>query len=254
MSSLMEQTNIEKKDVFDLIIMLDESESMKIMGEEPIQSVNMYIKTFQSDAESSDATFTFVTFNTMMKTHRDSLLSDMKEIPEDIYNPSGYTALNDAICSTIKNILKSSKPDKKIFVIITYGEDNSSCNYTKNDVKDVIKLVEDKHDWKIVFLGANIDAFQEGVFMNISKDRTSQFNQDKYGDLLDLCRITSVAATKFSRARTTGYYDAQLKIPKRSNTEGGEHIFTDLVINDPICRPLPLRRTVKSDFYDFHRC
>ena len=78
----------------------------------------MYIKTFQSDAESSDATFTFVTFNTMMKTHRDSLLSDMKEIPEDIYNPSGYTALNDAICSTIKNILKSSKPDKKIFVII----------------------------------------------------------------------------------------------------------------------------------------
>ena len=232
-SSIIEKDNINKnQEVFDLIIILDESGSMEVMGDEPIKSVNMYIKNFNDDTIPDNKTLTFVTFNTVIKTHiKEVLISDMKEIPEDIYKPNGVTSLNDAICYTINDVLKGSKPDKKILVIITDGEENFSCDYNKNDVKNIIKLVEDKHDWKIVFLGANIDSFYEGQNMNINRQRTCQFYQDKPGDLLELCMTTSIASTTFTRARTEGYKDAELTIPNRAKTDGYKD--AELTIHKP---------------------
>ena len=211
-----EQQNINDSEsvVFDLIIILDESGSMEKSGKEPIQSVNIYVNDFKKEAVSEKTTFTFVTFNINTNIQiKDQVIKNMEEIKENSYQPNGGTAIYDAICYTIKEVLGGVKPNNKIMVIITDGEENSSLKYNKEDVKKIINLVESKHEWKIVFLGANIDSFEEGTSININENRTGQFNQNLSGDLLKLCRATSFAATQFTRSISQGDMEVDLKVP-----------------------------------------
>lgn len=201
------QTNI----FYDLILLMDESGSMKTMKQEPIESINIFIENFKKDSDLK-STLTLNVFSDVVKTIVNCIpLSDinMNDIP---YNPHGSTALNDAISSTIEEVLKSEKPSHKIFVIFTDGEENASTKYSRYDVKKKIEEVESKYEWKIIFLGANIDSFQTGSDMSINYDRIGQFNQDCPGDLLKLSRESSQSANNYCRARTSGDNESDLKL------------------------------------------
>ena len=192
----MSKISNEEK-VIDIITILDASGSMEYMGKEPIESINVFIDT-QKETATGKETFSLITFSTTFKNiiDNENLLS-MKPIEQTIYKPEGFTALNDAICSTIKKTLESPKPDNKILLVITDGEENASKHYKKTDVKKYISLVEEKHNWKVVFLGANMDAMEEGTDLNISQTRCCQFDQQTPGNLLEVCRSISNSANKY---------------------------------------------------------
>ena len=212
MTSISEEKNIPQEVIFDLIIVLDESGSMKIMGNEPIDAVNTYINQFKTTSNKK-ATVTFVTFNNNVKYHmKDLCIEDIVEIPNNIYKPCGETSLHDTVCYTINTALNSSKSNNKIMVIITDGLENNSSKYNKDDVKNMIEMVESKYDWKLVFLGANIDSFEESASLNISRHRTGEFDQQSSGDLIKLCRYSSEATSDFTRCRSDGL-NVELTLP-----------------------------------------
>jgi len=217
MSVDTEQTDIstlplQPPDIFyDLILLMDESGSMQTMKREPIESINIFTENFKKDSDLK-STLTLNFFSDKLKTLiKSTPLShiNMNDIP---YNPAGSTALNDAIFLTIEENLKSDKHTHKIFVIFTDGQENSSTKYTKDDVKRKITEVENNYDWKIIFLGASIDSCQGGSDISINYDRIGQFNQNCPGDLLKLCRETSLSANNYCRSRTTGDNEAELKL------------------------------------------
>jgi hypothetical protein len=82
--------------------------------------------------------------------------------------PRGNTALLDAMGRFITETGEAlaikpedERPGKVIVCTVTDGEENSSVDWGKDDVK---KLVEQQHDqwqWEFVFLGANMDAVAE---------------------------------------------------------------------------------------------
>lgn len=204
MSNQPNQTNQPNQKYIDIIAILDASGSMEYMGKEPIQAINAFIET-QKETATGKETFSLITFSTLFKTiiDNENLLS-MEPVNQNSYITEGFTALNDAICSTIKTTLESDKPDDKILLVITDGQENASKKYKKSDVKKYISLVEEKNNWKVIFLGANMDALEEGTNLSISQTRCSQFDQQTPGNLLEICRSASDSANKYRRALTNG--------------------------------------------------
>ena len=202
--------------VTDVIVILDESGSMCEMGNEPIQAANVFIDEQKINSENDDATFTLVTFNNKVKTVIDrQMLSDVEPLKENEYGPCGGTALNDAVCSTIQTE-KGGNP--KVVVIITDGMENSSQHFKTVELRDMIADAEKNHDWKFVFLGANINAFNEGTNISINLNRCAQFDQNIPGDLITLSRQTSTNVNNFRRSRTEGYINDDLVLPPRMKT------------------------------------
>lgn len=201
--------------VTDIIVILDESGSMDIMEKEPVQSVNIFLREQQkSQLENGcDANVTLMTFNTQTKTIIDNQkLSTVKEVKETEYKPTGRTALNDTICSTIKTKLCSDKHDDVVLVIITDGEENSSHTYSAEDTKNMIKQVEEIHSWKVIFIGANFDVLSIGQKMNINNNRCAQYDQSIPGSLMSLCRTVSSHIKDYRRSRSEGNKNIDLEI------------------------------------------
>lgn len=102
---------------------------------------------------------------------------------EPIIHPRGGTALNDALGSTIvrlgeelANLPEEERPGFVILAIVTDGEENSSREYTKEAVKELVERQRDEFQWEILFLGAeSIDAFAASSGYGIGRGQTISF-------------------------------------------------------------------------------
>jgi hypothetical protein len=190
--------------VTDIIIILDESHNMESMGDN-VHSVNIIFNEQKNKQEINDSsTATLVTFNDSSTC----IINGKKfsDIDKSSYTPHDGTVLNDTICNTIKYKMDRDKPDNVVHVIITYGRENSIKVYTYVYVKRMIKLSEDDHFWKVIFIGANIDTLESGGEMNVKPSTCLQFDKTTSGSLLSLCKTTRLIIQEYRRSRTDGFY------------------------------------------------
>lgn len=176
----------------DLILILDMSASMSNLEKETIQAYNDFLD--QQRKEGDKARVTTVVFNHRQKIIHDAMdLEELKGITQDDYQPQGYTALLDALGSTIARIDSMDEKSKKLFVIITDGEENASKEYSTKLIKS---MVEGKKEmgWEFVFLGANIDSFTEGARMGIAADRIMNFEASDKGIVESFELMSSVVS------------------------------------------------------------
>lgn len=210
------ELKIKGKDsvVTDIIIILDESGSMASMGKEPVRSVDAFIQEQKKNADD-DATLTLMTFNTKSTRVIDNQhISEVKNLQDELYAPCGSTALNDAVCQMIDHKLNSDKPDNVVLLIITDGEENSSNTFSTANTRERIEKVQKDHDWKVMFIGANIDAFAEGRNLSVNSSMCAQYDQNLPDNLLFLMRTTSEQVSDYRRDRTNGDNEAELKAPR----------------------------------------
>ena len=81
------------------------------------------------------------------------------------FQPRGGTALIDACVKTLSKMkahhLTLAEPERPKVVIVTDGEENSSRECTRGDLRALIAEMQSVHKWEFVYLGANQDAFHE---------------------------------------------------------------------------------------------
>jgi uncharacterized protein YegL len=179
-----------KKDITEIIFILDRSGSMSGLEEDTIGSFNSLIK--KQKKQEGEAAITTVLFdNKIEKLHDSVLLSDMKKLTEEDYFTRGSTSLLDAIGFTVRDkkivyaeTLKEERPEKVMFVIITDGMENSSLNFSYDEVRQMISETKEKYNWEFLFIGANIDAVKEGSKIGIEQDRAVRYHADKKGSKL----------------------------------------------------------------------
>jgi hypothetical protein len=70
-------------------------------------------------------------------------------------------------------------PGLVVFVIVTDGQENSSKEYTKPQIKEMIEHQRNVYSWQFTFLGANQDAFAEAERLGISVEGTANFSTRK---------------------------------------------------------------------------
>lgn len=175
-----------KKDLTELVFILDKSGSMSGLEEDTIGGFNAMIR--KQKKAPGEALVSAVLFSDDSDVIIDRVpLDEVKPLTEDDYFVGGCTALIDAIGGAIhhvqmihKYIRKEDTPEHTMFVITTDGMENASHQYTSNQVKKMIKKQE-KQGWEFLFLGANIDAVSTAANFGIRKEHAVNYHADQRG-------------------------------------------------------------------------
>ena len=185
-----------KKGLTEIIFILDRSGSMFPTIDDTIGGFNATIEK-QKNIEGECLVST-VLFNEHSKVLHDRVdLKNINELTKKEYDVNGCTALLDAIGDAIhhiknvhKYIREEDRPEKTMFIITTDGMENASRKYNYNNIKRVIEAQKEQ-GWEFIFLGANIDAYEEGKKFGISEDCICDYSQDKEGINIQYSRISN---------------------------------------------------------------
>jgi uncharacterized protein with von Willebrand factor type A (vWA) domain len=164
-----------KSDVLDLVFLLDKSGSMYGAVSDTIGGFNTFIQ--RERAKNLDTRVTLVLFDHHYKIlYTRKPIDEVEMLTSDVYYADGCTALLDAIGTTI-NRLDKEISNKVVFVITTDGLENSSKEYTKRDIRNLIS----SHNWEFLFIGADIDSYHEAASIGIPKYRTANYEKSSAG-------------------------------------------------------------------------
>ena len=88
------------------------------------------------------------------------------------------TALYDAIAHTMvitDQYVAANKPDQVLFVIMTDGQENSSREFDRQRIMEMIEDRQKTADYEFIYLGANQDAYTVGDGIGIRGGRTLDY-------------------------------------------------------------------------------
>ena len=204
-----------KNNLTELVFILDRSGSMSGLEADTIGGFNSMIE--KQKKESGEAYVSTVLFNHESKVIHDRAgLRTIRPMTEEDYQPSGMTALLDAIGGAIHHIGNVHKyarpedvPEKTLFIITTDGFENASRRYTADDICRKIKLQKEKYGWEFLFLGANIDAVETAANFGIDASRAVNYHADSRGTQLNYETVSKAV----SSMRACGCIDDEWSAP-----------------------------------------
>lgn len=176
-----------KKNLTEIVCVIDNSGSMGIIKNDAIGGFNSFIES-QKEVEG-EARVSIYLFNTVVTQIANNV--DIKEVVllnDKNYITTGWTALNDALGETLNKVgqrllitKEADRPEKVIFCILTDGKENSSIEYTTTHVKDQIMHRQKNFGWDFVFLAANQDAIKTGEQYAFSPKSSFNFEATSMG-------------------------------------------------------------------------
>lgn len=182
-----------KKNLTEIIFIIDRSGSMISIREDMIGGFNAFIQEQQKlPDECKVSCYQFDTggwgvFNednsSVVETlYEEKPLDKVPLLTTETFIPRGGTPLYEAVAIVVKKVgdrlatvEESQRPEKVLVVCITDGEENSSRDWTAKQVKQMIQHQEEKYNWEFVYLGANQDAWAVGGNMGIKSSSTLRY-------------------------------------------------------------------------------
>ncbi|WP_455500657.1 vWA domain-containing protein [Gemmiger sp.] len=192
-----------KKDLTELVFILDRSGSMSGLEPDTIGGFNSMIA--KQKKEPGEAFVSTVLFDNYSEVIHDRLkLTEVPAMTDKEYQVRGCTALLDAIGGAIHHIANIHKyarpedvPEHTLFVITTDGMENASRRYSIEKVRSMIKTEREKYGWEFLFLGANIDAVETARHMGIDADHAADYCCDPVGTAVNYeCLNKAVSAVR----------------------------------------------------------
>src|SRR5690625_3390356 len=169
----------------EIIFLLDRSGSMSGLEKDTIGGFNSFIE--MQCKLPGKIRLTTVLFDNQYEILWNGIDATDAKLTERDYFVRGSTALLDAVGKTIVKVNQSltkrnsTSSDQVIFVITTDGMENASREFTHEQVKEMINHQKSHHDWKFIFMGANMDTIEEANHIGISNDETYYFEATQMG-------------------------------------------------------------------------
>ena len=139
----------------DLVFIIDRSGSMHGSEEDTIGGFNSFIeKEMQNEYTTKVTTVLFDNKYEMLYERKS--IDEVEKLTKEQYYVRGSTALLDAIGMTITTLDKKIE-NKVLCVIMTDGAENSSKEYNREQIKNLIN----SHTWEFIYIGADIDSYAE---------------------------------------------------------------------------------------------
>ena len=162
----------------DITLVIDRSGSMASIREDAEGGVNSFIQ--QQAAQPGQASLTLVQFDTEYEFLCRGV--PIAQAPRYELRPRGSTALLDAVGRAITEtgerlaaLPESGRPGLVIVVIVTDGQENSSREFERETVRQMVEHQRTKYNWRFIYLGANQDAFKEAGGMGIPQNAAADF-------------------------------------------------------------------------------
>ena len=187
-----------RTDLTDITMVIDRSGSMESIRTDAEGGVNTFVDSQKS--EPGEALLTLVQFDTAYEfVHKGVPIGS---VPRFKLVPRGSTALLDAVGRAINEtgarlaaIEETRRPGLVVFVIVTDGAENSSKEFTREKIRQMIEHQQSVYKWQFTFLAANQDAFAEGSTLGIDQAGIANFTAANVGE------AWGSAAKKMSRMR-----------------------------------------------------
>jgi hypothetical protein len=187
-----------RTDLTDITMVIDRSGSMQSIRSDAEGGINAFIQ--QQKNESGEALLTLVQFNTQYDFVHSG--ASIQQVPAFTLKPAGSTALLDAVGRAINEtgsrlsaMSESERPGLVVFVIVTDGHENSSREFTREQIREMVQHQQSVYSWQFTFLAANQDAFAEGASLGIAREGIAGYAAEKIQGGYD------IAAKKLSRMR-----------------------------------------------------
>ena len=186
-----------------ICLILDRSGSMGGRENDVVNGVNSFIEEQKNLPDP--ACIAFVRFDTEATERFRPMqaLAEVQPITRADYVPRGGTPLLDAVGKTIAALeddWKREQPERAIVVIVTDGEENSSHEYKKEKIKEMIQARQESGKWAFIYLGANVDAFAEADRMGIALANAAGYTNTSAGNRA----MYATASSGVRQMRATG--------------------------------------------------
>ncbi len=162
--------------------LLDRSSSMSIIKASTIEAFNGYLDGLR---KQDNILFSLVQFDQhgyQMQLEKVCVNVPVVAAPaltDKTFMPRGSTPLIDAAYTVIEAVEESltgrPKDTKVVICIQTDGEENCSRSHTWEQLSALIKAKQEK-GWQFNFMGAGIDAYQQGAKMGIAVASTMSYD------------------------------------------------------------------------------
>lgn len=225
------------KGLTEIVYILDRSGSMGGLESDTIGGFNSMMEKQKKTGEK--AVISTVLFDDESEVLHDRVSIDqIGKMTDEQYFVRGCTALLDAVGGAIthmgnihKYAREEDRPEKTIFIITTDGMENASKNYSYDRIQKMIKRQQEKHGWEFIFIGANIDAYEEAQKFGIKKERAVNYVHDEVGTAnvyagvsMAVCSVMNANSNKeATECLSESGWNTEINVDyqKRGNKRGG---------------------------------
>lgn len=172
-----------------ITVILDRTGSMVSIRDDTIGGFNAFLS--QQKAEPGLATLTLVQFDTQDPyevVHRFILLGAVPDLTRKTYIPRASTPLLDAMGRgiidlemSIADLKEDQRPSRVVFVVITDGQENSSCEFRKDQIEKMVSEKQEKCGWQFVFLSADLAAIDDALASGVQASNAMAFDKTAQG-------------------------------------------------------------------------
>lgn len=188
----------------DITLVVDRSGSMQSIQSDAEGGINAFIQ--DQSKQPGEALLTLVQFDTEYEfIHRGVPIAT---VPPYQLHPRGSTALLDAVGRAVNEtgerlakMPEADRPGLVVIVVMTDGHENSSREFTKAQIKQMIEHQQQTYNWQFIFLGANQDAFAEAGALGIAAAGAANYDPQK---IMLACIATGGNVRRMRQARGAG--------------------------------------------------
>jgi len=171
-----------------ITVILDRSGSMESIREDTIGGLNAFVG--QQNAGPGEATLTLVQFDSQDPYEVVWHFRPVEKVPaltRETYVPRGSTPLLDALGrgindveASIGRLQETERPETVVVAVITDGQENSSREFDKNQIEQMIRKRSDA-GWEFIFLSADLAAIDDAMRIGFRQDDTVAFDKSPEG-------------------------------------------------------------------------
>ena len=225
-------------DTTQITIILDRTGSMQAIRDDTIGGFNAFLA--EQKAHPAPATLTLVRFDSQDPyevIHDTKPLAEVPELTRETFVPRAMTPLLDALGRGINELEArlarmptTERPARTVFVIVTDGHENASREFSRDQIRQMIRTRQDADGWQFVFLSADLDAIDEAVSLGMHRRSTLAFDKTPDGTR-DAWRASSEVLSAYrtvSSAAKVGFSDEHREQQgRRVNGWTGSTLTTD---------------------------
>jgi hypothetical protein len=194
-----------------IAVVLDRSASMGPLKSDTIGGFNTFLE--EQKKTPGDALFTVAQFanpGDYRLTADATPIAAVEPLTDATYSPTGgSTALLDAIGLTIdtvgtklKAMPEAERPCRVLIMIQTDGAENSSREYTRARIQEMIKHQREKYDWDFAFVGASEQSLAQAQTYGFQAKDMAQYSASPEGTH-QVMRNMSVQTTSYRTGEKT---------------------------------------------------
>ncbi len=166
-----------KKNLTEIIVVLDRSGSMESMKSDAIGGFNAFIE--KQKKQPGEARVTVALFDNEYELLENGTdINKVKPLTNVTYVPRGSTGLLDAIgrsindvASRIKKAPRIDRPERVIMIVITDGHENASREFRHDTITEMLKKQREDHKWEVLFIGADESSVKDASHIGLGMTR-----------------------------------------------------------------------------------